>query len=374
MSDCKKKYLILKESSGTGLGDKIISLVVAILYSKPTDRILYVDWRDHSYGTANVNYFPFLFELPGVEYINEMPKVKSVWPPAWHGRLSRSMTEIAAEDNYTWHAGDMIFKSRYSADILRVDYDEEAVVFVGRKQLVNIPAYITKTARQWRQGNIDPIIADVLKRNIKPEAGIFEKIKKFQFEHFSGKFIIGIHVRCTEESNSARTIPPVSHYINVVKKTLRLYPEAALFLSTDNIAVETKFKQIFGEGKILKTEKWLPKAGESIHKNKLNPDGLVSIQESLIDIYLLSKCDYLIYTSNSSFSKIAKCLFSGNQKNKAVIASVYDGLVSKLFTDNRLFFVSDRSLIFCNPFSKMYYMLQYIFKKFVKWIHHTFIC
>ena len=372
MSTSKKKYSILKGLCG-GLGDKIIALVVAILYSKLTDRILYVDWGDYSYGTENVNYFPFLFELSGVKCTNEMPKVESVWPAAWRGRLNRSIREITSEDNYAWQTGYMLFDARYVTDISKLDYDEQAVVLIGFKQMMKIAAYLTGTFEEWCHGNIDLMVGDVLKRNIKPKAEIFEKIKKFQFEHFSGKFIIGIHVRCTEESNSARTIPPVSHYINVVKKTLRLYPEAALFLSTDNIAVETKFKQIFGEGKILKTEKWLPKAGESVHKNELNPSGLVSIQQALIDIYLLSKCDYLIHTSNSSFSKIANYLFSGNQKNKAMIMSVYGGLVSKLFADNRLFFVNDRSLISCNPFSKMYYVLQYIFKKFVKRIQHAFI-
>ena len=56
MPNLNKKYLIVKGSSGAGLGDKIRGLVVAILYAKLTNRIIYVDWNDSSYGKGIINY------------------------------------------------------------------------------------------------------------------------------------------------------------------------------------------------------------------------------------------------------------------------------------------------------------------------------
>jgi len=360
VSNSNRKYLVLKGTRGSGLGDKIRALVVAILYAKLTNRIIYVDWNDSSYGKENINYFPYLFEFINTDFTLEAPRVTSVWPRAWQGRLDYSVSQILIEDGYPWRSKRAEWDSSYVADISRLDYKENAIVLFGFGQLSKLIPFLSKKYKRWNRGNIDILIRDILKGNLRPIKSIRDKVKDFCSANFAGKFIIGIHVRYTEESRKNRIVSLLSHYVNVIKKTLYDYPDAYIFLATDNIDVEKTFKQIFGQNKIFTIKKWFPKAGEPIHKNKSCPNGLDSARDCLIDMYLLAECNYLITLLNSSFSIIARLLSSAKLENKAILTSIYGSRASKLLLHNKTFLVTDHSIYLVNHFFKIFSLILLI--------------
>ena len=55
--------LIVKGSGGGGLGDRIRSAIVGIIYAKLSNRKIYIDWSDGVYGDKGNNIFYLLFDV-----------------------------------------------------------------------------------------------------------------------------------------------------------------------------------------------------------------------------------------------------------------------------------------------------------------------
>lgn len=87
MKNPGQKYIVVKGSGGAGLGDKIFALIVAGMYSLVSGRILYVDWRDRTYGDATRNYFPDLLRAVGLAVTDQLPTAGRAVPKSWDGRL-----------------------------------------------------------------------------------------------------------------------------------------------------------------------------------------------------------------------------------------------------------------------------------------------
>jgi hypothetical protein len=66
---------------------------------------------------------------------------------------------------------------------------------------------------------------------------------------------------------------------------------------------------------VMTTNHWYPKPGARIHDNRACPDRLESGVESLIDLYLLAECDYLIIDSSSSYSYVANLISKAEKSN-----------------------------------------------------------
>ena len=64
MSD---KWLVVKASGGSGLGDLIKSVLVGALYASLSKRIFVVDWAGSVYSDDGINIFPKIFKIKGLE-------------------------------------------------------------------------------------------------------------------------------------------------------------------------------------------------------------------------------------------------------------------------------------------------------------------
>jgi len=90
-----------------------------------------------------------------------------------------------------------------------------------------------------------------------------------------------------------------------------------IFLSTDSKKIIDLFKDLYGKGLIIRN-KWLPNDPVPLHKVNSVNNQLIYAIDPVTDMYLLSKSNYLVIDSRSSFSYISY-LFSNLEKS-----GVYD--------------------------------------------------
>lgn len=68
------------------LGNRVLSLLSALLYARLSGRHLLVDWRDGMYAEEGVNAFSHLFQSRWATPVRSSPVTDSVTPSMWRGR------------------------------------------------------------------------------------------------------------------------------------------------------------------------------------------------------------------------------------------------------------------------------------------------
>ena len=159
-----------------------------------------------------------------------------------------------------------------------------------------------------RINNLSGIKFIVLKKEIKSE------IEKWCLKYNLNKEFLGVHVRHTDKT----PIKSINYLVDMIKEK---HSSLSIFLSTDSHEVEKKFKIEFKD-KLLIYPKEINNKGNNkrgIHMwgldNKNDTYKREMLRFSIIDMWLLSKCKFLIFQSNSSFSLFSKYLMSENQNS-----------------------------------------------------------
>jgi hypothetical protein len=138
--------------------------------------------------------------------------------------------------------------------------------------------------------------------NLKPIKEIQEKIDNEANELGLSKDIIGIHARGTDFNSE------VSYYTFQMDNILRKDKEAKFFLSTDDADYERIICNTYGDSVITRKRMHLEKVKENsgwdynflITKEKS--------QDSVVDLYLLSKTNIQVFHPDSTFFEIANIL------------------------------------------------------------------
>ncbi len=138
---------------------------------------------------------------------------------------------------------------------------------------------------------------------IKPSSKIQKEINLFSKEHDLEKFV-GIHIRRGDFLESAK-VSTDDKFIKRIYEILYQNQNQKFFLSTDSKEVETKLKRMFGN-KIV-----------SFKKSEFKRDDERFVQEGIIDLFLLSKTNYLLGSYLSSFTEVSWWL--GGCKSKVEI-------------------------------------------------------
>ena len=95
----------------------------------------------------------------------------------------------------------------------------------------------------------------------------------------------------------------ISPFFMEVDRLIKTLPDPVIFLATDSPEAQRMMQERYD--KVISTEKWFPTPGNEMHQNPECPDRLTSAIEALIDMYLLSQCNYLVFPSSSTFSYIS---------------------------------------------------------------------
>ena len=306
-------YLIVKGCAG--LGNRLVTIHAAIEFCKKNNRTLIVDWTDGQFDLVGSNAFDKCFEINGTIPAN-LKTIKE-WDAI-------SNSSILFKENKTKGVYDL-YVEKHSRFIHQIP-----------RQLLITP-FIKKIFRRWQpiqNGNLFNSINfgsdlavnsnyDVLyyvdflpqidyaelPNEISLKKNIMRKVDEFVSSNQLSN-AVGVHIRSTDK----RPTKELKRIIDLLKTK---HKHDSVFLSTDSLAVESI---LMGEKlNLILFPKHKPELkGEGLHQWALynNADELkyTFYEESVIEMFLLSKCKYLYYQGNSTFSNISR-VYHTNKSN-----------------------------------------------------------
>lgn len=324
-------YLILKGCAG--LGNRLITIANALNYSAKTDRVILVDWSDGQFGPKGINVFYKYFQISKAPYIESFVDIKDFrklqhFPPKWglnpHSALYDLYLQAGSNKLHR------LFPFRFTGNISKIHgywlqklnknqkvqsdwqclkslFSRNDIPFGGQYK------YKMKEDVVFYADFCPPFSPDILRNHIKLSDWLNSEVEHLTEKYQLERDTVGVHIRMTDKQ-------PDSDLDQLFKKIKDLgLEEKQLFLATDNPKVEDIFQRIFP--KLIFLPKWRPEhLGKQmgVHQYAIrNKDyGMAErqLKESIIDMWLLSKCEYLIYQTNSSFSRVSAVL--KNEPNK----------------------------------------------------------
>jgi len=306
-----KKFLVLKGTAG--MGNRIMSFFEAVIYSKLTNRKLIVDWKDGVYAPAGVNSFFEFFESPITNPDLKIPNTDSVYPSVWIGNLNKNLDDVRSKQDSKISIKDFykVVKQKYSVDFSNKDYNEDVLVGLDYGFfLENFESYLDQLPREWpRESNA--FMRHIFKNYLFLNSKIKREAERFVKKNFNGP-VIGVHIRYTDNRGTYKDVD-LKKYKPLIDRLLGSNPKATIFLSTDNEEILNEYKKIY-PGILFFNKNFSWKPGLEIHNKKSCDDRIRIGKEALIEMYVLSKCDYIIYSGNSSFARLS-AIYSDLEKN-----------------------------------------------------------
>lgn len=298
-----EKYLIVKAKGG--LGNRMLAGICGLIYADLSGRTPLIDWREGNYAPVGVNSYPLLFRSPITDDPADLDDIQEpVAPGIWTGQLWAQPGDLIARMGEAAHSNPRVYR-KLCVDLSRTDVPERIAVFWS--YLPKFPRLKRALRRdpRFRERSETEFMTEYLARYFTPNARVSEAVEKIFAE--TPRPVIGVHVRYTDRK------APLEKIEAVLERILRKEPEAQVFLATDNSAVETRVRNQVS--RIVTIPKWLPDDGERLHGNLAAPDMQREAENALIDMWALSRCDYLVHSSHSTFSNTA-CLIGGLQRHQ----------------------------------------------------------
>lgn len=306
-------YLIIKACAG--LGNRLVTIFAAIKYCENNNRILVIDWTDGQFDKKGIDAFRKCFHINNIKCIG-IEEITD-WNVLKHSSdLFKNNKQEGVYDLYI--AKYSLFWSKIPSSF---------IYFSWQKKLIRSLQSI-KNNRFYNSLNFGSDLPDNLKDQVLyyvdflPEIDYntlpdYIRIKPFLANNINQYVLqenltkaIGIHIRNTDK----RPTTDVKKIIDHIKIK---HPETSVFLSTDSSEIEEFFQKNISN--LILFPKTKPKLnGEGLHQWALynNEDDLkyTLYEESVMEMFLLSKCNYLYYQGNSTFSNISK-VYHTNKNN-----------------------------------------------------------
>ncbi len=322
-----KKYLIVKGCAG--LGNRISTLCAAIEYARDTQRTLLVDWADGVIMPEGYNFFSDYFALRDVAHVATYDDIPNK-------ELLSSYPNMAGQDitSGTYQLFDKLDTPEHSRipfhrlpkNKLRTLYrhwrvkhhertelprrpwmlfDDRVLPFGGdmsrriKKDVVFYVDYIPSFSKQ------------TVRKNLVLKEPLANRIDEFLEVQLNGGQAVGVHVRSTDKKPDAEIRDLIARVRYVAGDTTHV------FLSTDNISLQQELQQTLPNVRVYPKD--LPQVScGGIHqwsvRNNDHKKSVEILESSIIDMYLLSRCEFLLFQGNSSFSRIAAIMHEDEQK------------------------------------------------------------
>ena len=321
----ENRYLIVKGKAG--LGNRLMCLLAAMLYAEMSGRRLCVDWTVPGYGNQRtLNLFPHLFAAPAnaIE-IEALDPVTSVTPSLWCGNLNRSVDELMApydRQSLEWDQDPRLI-ALSSIDQRRLDYRETiAVRWAWLADLDELRPHMNAHYADLAGLSEMEILRTVARLRLDVSPEIKELVDEFRRESFAG-VTIGVHVRYSDRKC------PYQGYPARIDQILSHYPDASIYLATDNSDVEGFFRERYP--RLLTRQKWFSPPGRPLHRGNHEVDMLRREKDALVELCLLSQCDHLLYHSRSSFGAMASILSQAPLSHLVDMMSFREAFTSRLW-------------------------------------------
>lgn len=314
--------LVLKGSHGSGLGDLIRCLLVAVAYAKLSERPLFVDWRGGLYKhPPERNLINDLFLLVDFDVAPVPADSGSVHPARWAGALDKTFASVYEEDGEPpWNRQAAIEK--YSFDLGRMDYPHDVLVMWDFDQFGKLRPAMEQKLRIPMGLTEGEAMGILFRRHLRLSSALEERLDEAWSRIPKGSPTVGVHVRLTRESALARGAINLRDYYRVIDRLLK-HGETKVFLATDNQAIQHQFERRYRD-KVFVNPKWFDQVGQPLHLANQNcPDSWENIVGAMLDMFMLARCDTLVYPAWSSFSTVSR--FVGEFSPAQVIALNFRG-------------------------------------------------
>ncbi|MGH7792450.1 MAG: nodulation protein NodZ, partial [Thermodesulfobacteriota bacterium] len=199
---------------------------------------------------------------------------------------------------------------KFSIDLTKLDYQEDVLVmWTTHARLDLLKAHFKGEFKELSHMSRKAILSKLLREDLILHPEIQQRVNRFKENNFYKK-TVGVHIRYADHRASLWAT------LKELNAMLNREPGLQIFLATDNIQIKNMFEESYED--VITTPHWYPEPGLRLHGNRNCPDLIESGVEALVDLYLLSECDYLIIDGSSSFSYLANLLA------KAPEAHVFD--------------------------------------------------
>jgi hypothetical protein len=298
MSSAKGRRILLIKAKG-GFGNRMLSAATGIILAELAGRTAVIDWREGGYRKKGADSYPLLFESPVDIDPVEFDERRDVAPAIWSGRLGQAPVDLI-EDIFPGHHSDPFIYRKLSINLARPEVPEELAVFWSYLPKFARIRRQVRHARRYRGMSLDDVARHALDRYFRPNARVRSEVEKL----FAGRTrpIIGVHIRYTDRKVSLDGI------IREVATLRANVPQAQIFLATDNERVQGVFRERFDN--VFVIEKNLGDDARSLHEMVEHDDQIREAENALIDMWALSKCDWLVHSRVSTFS-VAAALIGG---------------------------------------------------------------
>lgn len=292
----------------SGMGNRVLALLSSSLYARLSGRQLIIDWNDYVYSDHNLNSFHHFFTCSSAQSILSLPHDCKVYPAIWQDRLATELTDLILKNDPN-RRFDFRSILRYSADPGRLDYDAPIVVMCPyrdflrpmRPLLCGEHAHLRHLSRQR-------LLRWVWDREFGWSDTVLQRVKETEDQCWHGK-MIGVHVRYTDIKI------PLPKYFRAVDRLKRKMPDATIFLATDGEGVANEFQKRYGQ--VVSLSKRTSERRNCGGMHGVGSNRVTHGLDAVADMLLLSKCDYLVYASRSTFAMISH-IWSNSTPDKII--------------------------------------------------------
>jgi hypothetical protein len=327
------KYLVVKGFAG--LGNRLASACNAIEYANKTGRTILIDWSDTMFSDGKRNVFPDYFSINNVPAINTYDQIPE--------REHLSVYPSPYQPDISVHHYSLYWNWRHPmTDFLPIPYQH-----LPRGRLAMLSGYWfflppgtpqPTSALAYLLGMFDPhniprgeflphqteadvvVYADYIPRfapNTLCDFLVLEPAMLNRIDVFAkrslGDDAVGIHVRKTDKKPKGS---------DAIERIVRLLEEKDLaqrpiFISSDDDETVDQLNGRFPNLLLARTSR-NPAPGSPLHISaERNRDPAITrtvLEESIIDMWLLSRCEYLFYQGNSAFTVPSRRLHQAPDK------------------------------------------------------------
>ena len=322
-----EKYLLLKGCAG--LGNRIFSILNALEYCKSNNRKLVVDWSDGQFGRKGINVFPNYFRINDECYydgpIEKIYEIQDCNPMSWKNKLSLSIYDLYEDGRPSFlvkQLPSVFFNNNFKNRLNNLWIKKHKKNQKNKYNIKDILDRDNMTFGHLLSNNLNNeliIYADFIPHvkkiglidKLQLNISLVNEINDWSNKYALSKNYIGLHIRYSDKKPNKR----IDVLISFIQNN---YGDHPIYLATDNKEIENVFRKEFSN--LISYPKNIPDevAGRGIHmwgidnsdeKYKTN-----MLEESIVDMWMLSKCKILFYQGNSSFSRISRLLHSDNKK------------------------------------------------------------
>lgn len=287
------RALIIKAKGG--LGNRMLSAVTGLVLAKLNERQAFIDWRDGMYVARGINLYPLLFDASWMGDVTQFDSAACTVPAIWSEHMADHPTDIIHRHFPKQHQDPFLYRK---LGIAMTGADPVEPIGVFWSYLPKLRRLAGRMARHnaFAGKSVEAITSDMLAFHFKPVPEVTEKVDAIFCDCTSP--VIGVHIRFTDRK------APLPRIIKAIERLRQQQPEARVFLATDSAEAEEAMLSRFSG--VLRIDKELARDGQALHVTAGQfSDPVEEARNALVDMMALARCDWLVHSSQSTFSVTA---------------------------------------------------------------------